>query len=263
MPTTSARDASAATRATAACRTSGSCACPTRSPPSRRWLIGTRRLHRGDGARRDRAERHEAGRRPRARHRIDRRRRLSRRWICSRRRGIRWPRSTGKPERHEWLRSLGAGEILTREDVTVDVTEAEPRHLMRARWAAAVDNVGALHARLLAAHGERLRQHRRLRPGRRQHVSRYADAVPAARRQHARHRFGTSADCGDVRRRGTRLATDLRPRHLDEIARRITMAELPDAIDEMLAGRVCGRLVVDVRRRNSQKQPTLHTCQGR
>jgi acrylyl-CoA reductase (NADPH) len=50
--------------------------------------------------------------------------------------------STGKPDRHEWLRTLGASEILSREDVTVDVTDAEPRHLMRARWAAAVDNVG-------------------------------------------------------------------------------------------------------------------------
>jgi len=44
-----------------------------------------------------------------------------------------------------------------------------------------------------------------------------------------------------------RLASDLRPRHLEAIGRRITFAELPDAIDEMLAGRVFGRLVVDVR----------------
>ena len=33
-----------------------------------------------------------------------------------------------------------------------------------------------------------------------------------------------------------RLATDLRPRHLDAIARRITMAELPDAIDDDARG---------------------------
>ena len=104
--------------------------------------------------------------------------------------------STGKPERHEWLRSLGASEILTREDVTVDVTDAEPRHLMRARWAAAVDNVGGSTLDYLMRTVKGYGSIAVLRPGRRQHVSRHADAVPAARRQPARHRFGASADCG-------------------------------------------------------------------
>jgi acrylyl-CoA reductase (NADPH) len=153
--------------------------------------------------------------------------------------------STGKPERHDWLRALGATEILTREDVVVPPDE-EPRHLMRARWAAAVDNVGATTL----------------------------DYLLRTTKQ-----YGSIASCGLVGGssfRGTvmpfllrgvnvlgidsghlpiavrqatweRLATDLRPRHLDRVARRITMAELPEAIEEMLAGRVYGRLVVDVR----------------
>jgi acrylyl-CoA reductase (NADPH) len=152
--------------------------------------------------------------------------------------------STGKPEQHEWLRELGAVEILSREDVSL--TDEEPRHLMRARWAAAVDNVcGTTLDYLLRT-------------------------VKA---------YGSIALCGLVGGttfRGTvmpfvlrgvnllgidsghmpisvrqalweRLATDLRPRHLDRVARRITLHELADAMDEILAGRVHGRLVVDVR----------------
>ena len=42
-----------------------------------------------------------------------------------------------------------------------------------------------------------------------------------------------------------RLATDLRPRHLDRIARRIRYDELETAFDELLAARVRGRQVVD------------------
>jgi acrylyl-CoA reductase (NADPH) len=42
-----------------------------------------------------------------------------------------------------------------------------------------------------------------------------------------------------------RLATDLRPRHLERIARRITFETLPQAFDDLLAARVRGRMVVD------------------
>lgn len=45
---------------------------------------------------------------------------------------------SGKPERHEWLRSLGARETVSRESV-LDSTN---RPLLSARWAGAVDTVG-------------------------------------------------------------------------------------------------------------------------
>jgi acrylyl-CoA reductase (NADPH) len=152
--------------------------------------------------------------------------------------------STGKSDRHEWLRRLGATEILTREEVSV--ADESPRPLMHARWAAGVDNVG----------GATL-----------DYLLRTTKA------------YGSVAVCGLVGGsafRGTvmpflmrginllgidsghqtiavrqaiwdRLATDLRPRHLDAIARRLTLAELPEAIEAILAGRVWGRLVVDLR----------------
>jgi NADPH:quinone reductase-like Zn-dependent oxidoreductase len=42
-----------------------------------------------------------------------------------------------------------------------------------------------------------------------------------------------------------RLALDLKPRHLDRIARRIALGALPQAFDDLLAARVRGRQVVD------------------
>jgi NADPH:quinone reductase-like Zn-dependent oxidoreductase len=42
-----------------------------------------------------------------------------------------------------------------------------------------------------------------------------------------------------------RLATDLKPRHLERIARRIRFEELEAAFDDLLAARVTGRKVVD------------------
>jgi NADPH:quinone reductase-like Zn-dependent oxidoreductase len=42
-----------------------------------------------------------------------------------------------------------------------------------------------------------------------------------------------------------RLATDLRPRHLDRIARRIRFEQLETAFDGLLEARVVGRQVVD------------------
>jgi NADPH:quinone reductase-like Zn-dependent oxidoreductase len=42
-----------------------------------------------------------------------------------------------------------------------------------------------------------------------------------------------------------RLATDLKPRHLERIARRIRFNELETAFDDLLAAKVTGRQVVD------------------
>jgi putative YhdH/YhfP family quinone oxidoreductase len=151
--------------------------------------------------------------------------------------------STGKPERHDWLRTLGAMDCLSREDVWLG--DDDPRPLMRARWAGAVDNVGA---------------------GALDYLLRTTKA------------YGNIAQCGLVGGstfRGTvmpfllrgvnllgidsghiplahrqalwnRLATDLRPRHLRQVTRQIMLADLPDAFATILQGRVSGRLVVSL-----------------
>ena len=54
------------------------------------------------------------------------------------RRGYTVAASTGKPEAHEYLRQLGASEILSREEVSADST----RPLEGQRWAGSIDTVG-------------------------------------------------------------------------------------------------------------------------
>ena len=42
-----------------------------------------------------------------------------------------------------------------------------------------------------------------------------------------------------------RLATDLKPRHLEKIARPIRFDELPKAFDDLIEAKAVGRMVVD------------------
>jgi putative YhdH/YhfP family quinone oxidoreductase len=45
---------------------------------------------------------------------------------------------SGKPDRHDWLRSLGVSEIISREEAVDD----SDRPLLKARWAGGIDTVG-------------------------------------------------------------------------------------------------------------------------
>lgn len=149
--------------------------------------------------------------------------------------------STGKADQHDYLRDLGASEILSREDVSV--TDERPRPLLKAIWAGAVDTVG----------GSTL-----------SYLLRTMDLA------------GNIALCGLVggpNFNGTvipfllrginllgidsvmcpmpyrqeiwqRLATDLKPSNLDQIARVIALDDVTGAVDEILQGKVKGRLLV-------------------
>jgi acrylyl-CoA reductase (NADPH) len=150
--------------------------------------------------------------------------------------------STGKADEADFLRGLGASEVLSREE-----TSAPPeRPLEKQRWAAVVDPVGG------AATAYALR------------TTRYGGAVaisgmtggneftssvfPLILRNVALlgvDSVGTALD----RRRGVweRLAGDLRPRGLDEtITREIELDAVDGFLDDVLAGRGTGRTVVRV-----------------
>jgi putative YhdH/YhfP family quinone oxidoreductase len=152
--------------------------------------------------------------------------------------------STGKPELHDWLRSLGASEMLSREEVSL--TEESPRPLMRARWAAAVDNVCGTTLdyllRTMKSYGSIALT------GLVGGTTFRGTVMPFVLR--GVNLLGIDSGHVSIAERQAlweRLASDLRPRHLDRVARRITLHELAEAMDEILAGRVHGRLVVDVR----------------
>jgi acrylyl-CoA reductase (NADPH) len=146
---------------------------------------------------------------------------------------------TGKLEHHDWLRKLGARTILNRGDISDD----SDRPLLRSRWAAAVDTVGGKPLATIL----RSTQHR-----------------------------GCVAACGLVA--GTDIPTTVypfilrgvtlagidsancpRPERLEmwkklsgpwhvaqlgSIAEEITLDELPDRIQRILAGQIVGRTVV-------------------
>ncbi len=150
--------------------------------------------------------------------------------------------STGKPGEADFLRGLGAAEVLSREE-----TSAESKRPMESeRWAGAVDTVGG------ASLAYALR------------TLRYGAAVAASGLT-----GGTtletsvfpfilrgvsllgvdSVNTPDDGRRGVweRLAGDLRPDGLDDsITREISLEEVDGLLDDVLAGNAVGRTVVNV-----------------
>jgi acrylyl-CoA reductase (NADPH) len=150
--------------------------------------------------------------------------------------------ATGKADEADFLRSLGASEVLSREE-----TSAEPeRPMEKTRWAGVVDPVGG------AATAYALR------------TTRYGGAValsgltggtdlqttvfPFILRAVSLLGIDSVATPPDVRREvWARLAGDLRPKGLEEqITREISLDDLDPFLDEVLAGRARGRTVVRV-----------------
>jgi acrylyl-CoA reductase (NADPH) len=148
--------------------------------------------------------------------------------------------ATGKPDKADRLRSLGAVGIVTRDEVT-----AEGKPLESERWAGAVDSVGAATLPYVL---------RTLRTG----------AAVAASGNASGPKLDTtvfpfilrgvallgmdSAQMAIDRRRAlwARLATDLRPRSMGEGVTEVTLETLDDALDGILAGAARGRWVVRV-----------------
>jgi acrylyl-CoA reductase (NADPH) len=145
---------------------------------------------------------------------------------------------TGKASEADYLRSLGAAEVLDRKTMQFGT-----RPLESPQWAGAVDSVGGEQLGWLARTMQR-------------------DGVIAAFGNAGGGEFKGSVlpyILRGVRLLGVnvnnpvermkflwnRLATDLRPRHLERIARRIRFEELETAFDELLEARVRGRQVVD------------------
>lgn len=156
--------------------------------------------------------------------------------------GYRVAASTGRPEEAEYLRSLGAAEIVERASLS------EPgRPLGRERWAGAIDSVGS-HTLANVCAG-----------------TRYGGCVAACGLAQGMDfpatvapfilRGVTLAGIDSVMRpradrleAWSRLARDLDKRLLAPITRTIGLEEVIPTAGELLAGKVRGRVVVDVNR---------------
>ena len=145
---------------------------------------------------------------------------------------------SGKADQADYLKGLGAREVIGRNDIP-DLG----RPLENPLWAGALDSVGGAQMSWLTRSMQR-------------------DGVIASFGNAGGAEFegnvlpfllrgvrllGTNVNNPIERKKAlwARLAGDLKPRHLARIARSIRFAELDRAFDDLLAARVAGRRVVD------------------
>jgi acrylyl-CoA reductase (NADPH) len=149
--------------------------------------------------------------------------------------------STGKSDQHAYLRQLGASQLLSREEVHLSGDRLPP--MLKGIWAGAVDTVGGATLSYLLR------------------TVNYSGSIALCGLVGGHDFAGTvipfllrginllgidSVMCPMAYRQTIwqRLATDLKPRHLDQIAEVITLRDLPGAIASILQGQVKGRLLV-------------------
>ena len=145
---------------------------------------------------------------------------------------------TGKDSEHDYLRTLGAGNILSRSDLQMGT-----RPLEKATWAGAVDPTGgdilAWLTRTMKPGGSIANS------GLTAGVKLNTTVMPFILR--GVNLLGIdSAMCPMDRRREVwrRLTTDMRPTHLETIAQAVPLSELPEAFATLLKGTARGRYVV-------------------
>jgi len=156
-------------------------------------------------------------------------------------RGYEVSASTGKDSEHEYLRELGAAEILDREEVSA----ASERPLESERWAAVLDPVGgstlAYALRTMRSGGAAAVS------GMTGGVALETTVLPFILRGVALLGIDSPQTPIELRRRvWERLGSDLAPRGLDSMTVEISLDEVEGVLDRILAGEVRGRTVVRI-----------------
>ena len=114
---------------------------------------------------------------------------------------------TGKESEADWLKKLGAKEILLRQSLNLE----KIKPLDKSTWAGAVDNLGGEVLAWICEHHEGQRRDRLGRPRGERQPQHHGDALHPARRAAARHQLGRKLE----RRARDGLAP---PRHRPEAA---------------------------------------------
>ena len=149
---------------------------------------------------------------------------------------------TGKEAEKSWLEKLGAREVKLRKDL--DLTKIKP--LDRATWAGAIDNLGG---EVLAWMASTMKVNGVIGSiGMAASPNLSTSVFPFILRGVSLLGINSTDAPGPDLERETwrRLASDLKPAMLKDIARSIAFDQLPGAFDEFIQGRVRGRLVVDL-----------------
>ncbi|WP_394218836.1 acryloyl-CoA reductase [Halobacillus trueperi] len=156
-------------------------------------------------------------------------------------RGYHVTASTGKESEHEYLKTLGAEEIISREEVTPE----KIRPIGKQKWAGAVDPVGGKTLASVLSN---------TKYGGAVAVSGLTAGVEVPTTVFPFILRGVnllgidSVYCPkDLREKlWTRMATDLKPDDLGEIEKEVSLQELPDTLSDILQGKVRGRTVVNI-----------------
>jgi acrylyl-CoA reductase (NADPH) len=145
---------------------------------------------------------------------------------------------TGKESEHGFLKELGASEVVARQSV-----EMGSRPLEKPLWHAAFDSVGGDQLAWLT---RTMHQHGLIASfGNAGGIELKTTVLPFILRGVRLLGVDSAATPMPLRTKvWQRLASDLKPRHLDKIAYRISLAELPRQFEKLVKGEAKGRAVV-------------------
>ncbi len=148
---------------------------------------------------------------------------------------------TGKSEQSDYLKSIGAKEILIRDDIDLG-----KRPLEKAQWGGAIDNLGGDYQTWLnrtVNYGGNIAS-----IGLAASHELNTTVIPFILRAVCLLGINSVDTPRDLRLQvWNRIGTDLKPRHLDVIgSRTIGFAELPGAFQAYIDGTVTGRTVVEI-----------------
>ncbi len=148
---------------------------------------------------------------------------------------------TGKEGESDWLKKLGAKEVLLRK--TLNLEKIKP--LDKATWAGAVDNLGG---DVLAWMASTMKDNGVIASiGLAASPNLNTTVLPFILRGARLLGINSGESSNDVRATvWKRLAGDLKPPLLKEMCRTIPFAKLPAAFDDFIAGKVTRRTVVDL-----------------
>lgn len=147
---------------------------------------------------------------------------------------------TGKDGEHDYLKKLGAAEVQSRNKLQMGT-----RPLEKPLWAGALDSIGGEQLAWLI---------RTMQPngvvgsfGNAGGVDLHTTVLPFILRGIRLLGVDSAYTAMPLRRAvWTRLAGDLRPRHLAEIAQTVTLDQLPPVFEKMLKAQARGRTVVKI-----------------
>ncbi|MBM9466536.1 MDR family oxidoreductase [Nakamurella leprariae] len=148
--------------------------------------------------------------------------------------------SSGRPETHDQLRALGATDVIDR----AELSEPSDKPLQGQRWAAAIDTVGS--TTLANALAQTRYRGAVAACGLAGGADLPASVLPFILRNVALLGIDSVQCPTPVRERAwSRLAADLPMDALDSLSTVEPMSRVPDLAEQILAGQVAGRVVID------------------